>query len=126
MDVRMDDDRGNRLPARTEKGELIRLPTVVGKSLATTSHTADLASSTCDKLSESAQGRDPKRIYNTAAFVVYDITCACSVVSCTGNRAIMGSSCTTDTHPERVEFKEFIRFIRISRDEHGFLFDTYA
>lgn len=124
--MRMDDNGENSLPARTEKREMIRLPTVVGKSLATTSHTADLASSNCDKLSESVQGRDPERIFNTAASAVYDITCACSVVSCTGNRAITGSSCTTDSHPERVEFKEFIRFIRISRDEHGFLFDTYA
>jgi len=126
MNVRLDDDRRERLPAQIENRERNRLPRVVERGLATTSHKADLTGSTFGKLSESTLGRDTRRIYDTAASAVYDITCTCSVTSCTGNRAVTGSSCTSGTHPEIVEFKEFIRFIRISRDEEGFLFDTYA
>jgi len=124
--VRLDDDTIELLPARSEKREIGGLPMVVERNLVSSSHTVDLTGSTYGEMAESAQGRDPQRTYDTAATTVYDIVCTCSVTSCAGDRAVTRSSCTTGAHPERVEFKEFIRFIRISRDEHGFLFDTYA
>lgn len=124
--VRLDDNTIEWLPARAEKRENSRLPMVVEKNLVSSSHTAGLSGSTYGKMTESAQEKDPQRTYDTAATAVYDIVCTCSVTSCAGNMAVTGNSCTTGAHPERVEFKEFIRFIRLSHDEHGFLFDTYA
>ncbi|MSM38540.1 MAG: hypothetical protein GJT30_02805 [Geobacter sp.] len=99
---------------------------VAERNLVSTSHTIDLTVSTYGKMAEPSEGRDPQRTYDTAATAVYDIVCTCSVTSCAGNMTVTGNSCTTGAHPERVEFKEFIRFIRLSHDEHGFLFDTYA
>lgn len=124
--MRLDDDTIEWLPARTEKKENSRLPMVVERKQICGSHTAGLSGAMYGKLAKSAEEKDSQSTYDTAATAVYDIVCSCSVTPCAENRAVMESSCTTGLHPERVEFKEFIRFIRISRDEHGFLFDTYA
>lgn len=124
--MRQNNAQSERLPMRTENRESDKFPMAVDGKLIPTSHTVDLSGSAYGKMTESVQGRDPQIACDTAGAAVYRITCTCSVTSCTGDRAVAGSSCTTGTHPERVEFEEFIRFIRILRDEHGFLFDTYA